>query len=165
MQMIRKKSFIELSEKANTLQSIDEMVEWIETQIQNDREENWRKKDFMLTLKVLEKSESVKVMIERIQNSTEFHGVDWDMLGGVYQINEVEQMGTFDYSAINPKVPNVPFGFLNTLWEKIKEMHVDGDRIYDFSSNSDDWTNCAGQSGYCLVRGNKILQVMTLMRS
>jgi len=165
MQMIRKKSFIELSEKANTLQSIDEMVEWIETQIQNDREESWRKKDFMLTLKILKKSESVKVMIERIQNSTEFHGVDWDMLGGVYQINEVEQMGTFDYSAINPKVPNVPFGFLNTLWEKIKVMHVDGDRIYDFSSNSDDWTNCAGQSGYCLVRGNKILQVMTLMRS
>jgi hypothetical protein len=163
--MIRKKSFIELSEKAHALQSIDEMVEWIETQIQNDREESWRKKDFMLCLKVLEKSESVKVMIERIQNSTEFHGVDWDMLGDVHQINEVEQMGTFDYSAINPKVPNVPFGFLNTLWEKIKVMHVDGDRIYDFSSNSDDWTNCAGQSGYCLVRGNKILQVMTLMRS
>ena len=163
--MIRKKSFIELSEKAHALQSIDEMVEWIETQIQNDREESWRKKDFMLTLKVLEKSESVKVMIERIQNSTEFHGVDWDMLGSEYEIFEVEKMGTFDYSVINPKVPNVPFGFLNSLWERIKERYVDGDRIYDFSSNSDDWTNCAGQSGYCLVRGNKILQVMTLMRS
>ncbi len=163
--MIRKKSFIELSEKANALQSIDEMVEWIETQIQNDREESWRKKDFMLTLKVLAKSESVNVMIERIQNSTEFHGVDWDMLGNEYEINEVERMGTFDYSAINPKVPNVPFGFLNSLWERIKERYVDGDRIYDFSSNSDDWTNCAGQSGYCLVRKNKILQVMTLMRS
>ena len=163
--MIRKKSFIELLEKANALQSIDEMVEWIETQIQNDREESWRKKDFMLTLKVLEISESVKVMIERIQNSTEFHGVDWDMLGNEYEIDEVEKMGKFDYSAINPQVPNVPFGFLNSLWERIKERYVDGDSIYDFSSNSDDWTNCAGQSGYCLVRGNKILEVMTLMRS
>ena len=80
MQMIRKKSFNELSEKANALQSIDEMVKWIENQIQNEQEQSWSKKDFMLALRILEKSESVKVMIERIQNSTEFHGVDWEMM-------------------------------------------------------------------------------------
>lgn len=165
MQMIRKKSFNELSEKANALQSIDEMVKWIENQIQNEQEQSWSKKDFMLALRILEKSESVKVMIERIQNSTEFHGVDWEMLVNEYEINEVERMGAFDYSAINPKVPNVPFGFLNYLWERIKERYIDGDKLFDFSSQSIDWKNCAGQSGYCLVRGNKILEVMTLMRS
>ena len=165
MKMIRKNSFNELLKKVNELQTIDEIEKWIANQIENEHEQSWRMKDFMLALKILEKSESVKVMIERIQNSTEFHGVDWDMLGNEYEIIEVERMGTFDYSAINPKVPNVPFGFLNSIWEGIKEKYVYGDRIYDFSSNSDDWTNCAGQSGYCLVRGNKILQVMTLMRS
>lgn len=165
MQMIRKKSFSELSEKANELQSIDEMIEWLEIQIQNEHKDSWLKKDFMLALRILEKSESIKVMIERIQNSIEFHGVDWEMLGNVYNINEVERMGKFDYSAINSKVPNVPFGFLNAIWERIKERYVEGDQIYDFSSKSDDWTNCAGQSGFCLVRGNKILEVMTLMRS
>ena len=165
MQMIRKKSFSELSEKANELQSIDEMEEWIANQIQNEQEQSWRKKDFLLALKILEKSESVKVMIERIQNSTEFHGVDWDMLGNKYEISEVERIGTFDYSAINLKVPNAPFGFLNSLWERIKEMYIEGDKLFDFSSQTIDWENCAGQSGYCLVRGNKILKVMTLMRS
>lgn len=163
--MISKKSFNQLLMKTKEFQTTDEMIEWLEIQVQNEHEDSWLKKDFMLALRILEKSESIKVMIERIQNSTEFHGVDWEMLGNVYNINEVERMGTFDYSAINPKVPNVPFGFLNVIWERIKESYVDGDKVYDFSSKSDDWSNCAGQSGYCLVRGNKILEVMTLMRS
>ena len=165
MKMIRKNSFNELLKKVNELQTIDEMEKWIANQIEYEQEQSWRMKDFMLALRILEKSESVTEMIERIQNSTEFHGVDWDMLGNEYEITEVERMGTFDYSAINPKVPNVPFGFLNSIWVGIKEKYVCGDRIYDFSSDSDDWSNCAGQSGYCLVRKNKILQVMTLMRS
>ncbi len=163
--MIRKNSFNELLKKVNELQTIDEMEKWIANQIENEQEQSWRMKDFMLALRILEKSESVTEMIERIQNSTEFHGVDWDMLGNEYEINEVERMGTFDYSSINSKVPNAPFGFLNSLWERIKEMYIEGDKLFDFSSQTIDWENCAGQSGYCLVRGNKILQVMTLMRS
>jgi hypothetical protein len=165
MKMIRKNSFNELLKKVNELQTIDEMEKWIANQIENEQEQSWRMKDFMLALRILEKSESVTEMIERIQNSTEFHGVDWDMLGNEYEINEVERMGTFDYSSINSKVPNAPFGFLNSLWERIKEMYIEGDKLFDFSSQTIDWENCAGQSGYCLVRGNKILQVMTLMRS
>ena len=163
--MIRKNSFNELIKKVNEFQTIDEMEKWIANQIENEQEQSWRMKDFMLALRILEKSESVTEMIERIQNSTEFHGVDWDMLGNEYEINEVERMGTFDYSSINSKVPNAPFGFLNSLWERIKEMYIEGDKLFDFSSQTIDWENCAGQSGYCLVRGNKILQVMTLMRS
>ena len=106
--MILKNSFNELINKVNEFQTIDEMEKWIANQIENEQEQSWRMKDFMLALRILEKSESVTEMIERIQNSTEFHGVDWEMLVNEYEINEVERMGAFDYSGSSAKVIVAP---------------------------------------------------------
>ena len=104
--------------------------------------------------------------LERLENSLQIHGVDWEMLSKERTYDDMVGYGSVDYSEISTRIPQIMFGFLNETWISMEEKYQVGDKFYEYSSvDKKAWKNLAGQSGYCLVRGNKILVTMTTMRS
>ena len=104
--------------------------------------------------------------MERLENSLQIHGVDWEMLSKERTYDDMVGYGSVDYSEISTRIPQIMFGFLNETWISMEEKYQVDDKFYEYSTvDKKAWKNLAGQSGYCLVRGNKILVTMTTMRS
>ena len=163
--MITDAGMKELAAKSIDFDCIGDFEKWIKLELKSVQRGTWRKLDLELALRVLRCSDRVQDMIERLENSTEFHGVDWDMLGREQSVDELEANNSYNCLEMNSRVPSVPFGFLNAAWESIKTSIQPGDKVHEFSSSDDSWQHLAGHSGYCLVRGNKVVSVMTLIRS
>jgi hypothetical protein len=117
-------------------------------------------------LRLLKSCQTSLDLLERFENSFQIHGVDWEMLSLERTYDDMVLYGSVDYSEISSHIPQVMFGFLNETWMLMEEKYQEGDKFYQFSSkDKNSWKNLAGQSGYCLVRGNRILVTMTTMRS
>jgi hypothetical protein len=107
-----------------------------------------------------------KITIERLANSLGSHGVDWTMLGhniGLDRLREIgeQRAAAFSLSQSGQSPPR-PFGYQYAIWKRIQESYRDGDRICFYcSSSNDEWRRGRAQSGYCLVRANKIEIVLT----
>lgn len=155
----------EIEEKSAAITLLSDFEVWLVHEQKRSKKGTWRRLDLSLAIRVLKCSDCVTDFVERLSNSRQMHGVDWDMLGSEQDIHEVEANNNCDYSSINSRVPQVPFGFLNAAWEGMKISMQPGDKIREFCSSDDSWEHLAGHSGYCLVRGNKIVSVMTLVRS
>lgn len=122
-----------------------------------------------LALELLKSATSKIEVVEKIENGLEPHGVGWHMLQRRVSINEMRIDGERRTKMVrerNPRVPNAPFGFKCGTFQWMEDNLQEGDEFYIYGSkNLSEWENLAGQSGYCMVRGNKIICVLTLMRS
>lgn len=49
-------------------------------------------------------------------------------------------------------VPNLPFGHLNAVWESFLENMEEGDQIWSFSADWEDWKGKETRKGYALIR-------------
>jgi hypothetical protein len=56
-----------------------------------------------------------------------------------------------------PDVPQVPFGYENDNWKKLKNQYKDGDEFYFFAANVQNWMFPHGTAGYVLIRDNQIV--------
>jgi len=109
-----------------------------------------------------------KTTIERLANSLESHGVDWTMLGHEIDLDRLREIGEQRAAAVPfakfGQDPPPPFGYQYAIWRQIQDSYRDGDRICFYSSSSDDeWRRGRTQSGYCLVRGNRIEVTLSSM--
>ena len=69
-------------------------------------------------------------------------------------INEVES-NAFIHDPLNA-VPNLPFGFLNPTWEKLKDGMSSGDEIWTFKTPDTQWRGESGiREGYVIVKQGK----------
>lgn len=58
----------------------------------------------------------------------------------------------------------IPFGFINSQWEKIKSSLIEGDELWEFCSPIETWENLMGCQGICLVRNEEIImEIITQM--
>jgi hypothetical protein len=130
-------------------------------------------KTFLMAKEILDGSKNVRDTIERLENSLEPHGVDWTMLRREITFGEIKRIAdSFVNTAeetnrtLETKIPAVPFGHNNSTWERMLREYQDGDKFHDYGTVSNKKYKTHGvQSGYCMVRGNKIMIVLTTMRS
>jgi hypothetical protein len=127
----------------------------------------------LLAQKIFNDCNSVADTIERLANSLEPHGIDWTMLGQELPLDRMQETANdFVENAermnkeLGLKIPAIPFGHKNSTWEWMLREYQDGDKFFHYSSgheNSD--PNRPVRNGYCMVRRNKIMIVLTTMRS
>lgn len=165
MRLISMAGMDELKEISGSFKTKNDFEKWIASELKKSNRGTWRKHDLAVALRVIRCSDNVKDTVERLENSTETHGVDWDMLGREGSIEEIENSNRVVTNSRDTNAPALPFGFLNSAWEAMKLKVGPEDRICDFSSSVQLWKKGAGQSGYCLVRGNRIIDIMVMMRS
>lgn len=122
-----------------------------------------------LALELLETAKTRIEVVEKIENGLEPHGVGWHMLDHEVSLDEMREDGWNRARIVyerNPKAPKAPFGFKCETFAWMEDNQQEGDKFYEYRSKDiGEWKNLAGQSGYCMVRGNKIICVLTLMRS
>ena len=122
-----------------------------------------------LALKLLETADTKIEVVEKIENGLEPHGVGWHMLDQEVTLDEMRDYGWRRARMVherNPNAPKAPFGFMCETFAWMEDNFREGDKFYEYRSKDiGEWKNLAGQSGYCMVRGNKIICVLTLMRS
>ena len=82
-------------------------------------------------------------------------GPGW-IIRGPLTIAQVEQESLEEIRKY-PDVPQVPFGYENDKWKKLKSQYRDGDEFYFFAANVQSWVFPHGMAGYVLIRGNEIL--------
>ncbi len=87
--MITDAGMKELAAKGIEFDCIGDFEKWIKLELKSVQRGTWRKLDLELALRVLRCSDRVQDMIERLENSTEFHGVDWDMLGRHHTVDQI----------------------------------------------------------------------------
>jgi hypothetical protein len=120
-------------------------------------------------LELLKTAETKIEVVEKIENGLEPHGVGWHMLDQEVTLDEMRDDGWRRVRMVyerNPNAPKAPFGFKCETFGWMEDNFLEGDRFYEYRSKDiGEWKNLAGQSGYCMVRGNKIICVLTLMRS
>lgn len=130
-------------------------------------------KTMRLAWEIYDQCRNAKDTLERLANSLESHGVDWNMLEKELSLDEMHQIGeNFVQTAreLNKgetfKVPEIPFGHKNNIWEWMLRDHQNGDKFFRYGTvNDKNDPHRPYRSGYCMVRGNKILIVLTTMRS
>ncbi len=54
-------------------------------------------------------------------------------------------------------VPQVPFGYENDKWNKLKSQYKKGDEFYFFGSDPVSWAYLRGELGYVLIRDNEVV--------
>jgi len=57
----------------------------------------------------------------------------------------------------SPDVPQVPFGYQNNYWNKLKSQYKEGDEFYFFGSDPVSWAYFRGRLGYVLIRDNEFV--------
>ena len=82
-------------------------------------------------------------------------GPGWAIRGPL-TIAQVEQK-SLEKIRESPDVPQVPFGYQNDNWNKLKSQHKDGDEFYFFGSDPVSWAYLRGELGYVLIRDNEIV--------
>jgi hypothetical protein len=83
-------------------------------------------------------------------------GPKWTIRGPL-TIEQVEQETLDDEIKKYPDVPQVPFGFQNKEWKKLKSKYKDGDEFFFYWSDPVSWFYLRGESGYVLIRQNKVV--------
>jgi hypothetical protein len=86
-------------------------------------------------------------------------GTGWAIRGPL-TIGQVEQE-TLEEIRKYPDVPQVPFGYKNDKWNKLKSKYKDGDEFYFFSLRST--PNHYGTAGYVLIRDNQIVGMIVVV--
>jgi hypothetical protein len=81
-------------------------------------------------------------------------GPSWSIRGPL-TIAQVEQESLEEIRKY-PDVPQVPFGYENDKWDKLKSQYKDGDEFYFFSSNERSYVFPHGTAGYVLIRDNQV---------
>jgi len=75
-------------------------------------------------------------------------------------IKEVEE----NYTYTLPDGKQVPFGYSNYKWQKLKQYIRETDELWDYSTDESSWQDLAGESGVALVRnGNVIADIMVMI--
>ena len=99
--------------------------------------------------------------VERLENCFSPWGVGWHMLDHEVTRERLEEIGSKTLGRNG-----------ETLYYQVNQyqdwfdIYEQGDKFYSFySKDVNEWKNLAGQSGYCMVRGNKIIRVHTTMRT
>jgi hypothetical protein len=59
-----------------------------------------------------------------------------------------------------PDVPQLPFGYQNDKWNKLKSQYKEGDELCFFGSDTVSWAYLRGTSGYVLIRHNEIVDLI-----
>ena len=126
-----------------------------------------------LAWKIFEQCGSANDTLERLANSLESHGVDWDMLGEELSIERMREIAHYfvkNAEKMNKdlglKIPAVPFGHKNSTWERMLREYQNGDKFFEYASSSDKSNyKSQYQTGYCLIRGNKVLVTLCTART
>jgi hypothetical protein len=82
-------------------------------------------------------------------------GLKWEIRGPL-MIEQVEQE-SLDNIKKYPDVPQVPFGYINDKWNALKSKYKDGDEFFYYLSDPLSWNYLRGESGYILIRQNKVV--------
>jgi len=127
----------------------------------------------LLAQKIFYDCNSAKDTIERLANSLEPHGIDWTMLDqelSLSRMHEIANDFVENAERINRElrlsIPALPFGHKNSTWEWMMREYQGGDKFFSYNTEDNDRAmHKAISSGYCMVRRNKIMIVLTTMRS
>lgn len=127
----------------------------------------------LLAQEIFEDCGNAKDTIERLANSLEPHGVDWNMLGQELSLSRMQEIGQYFVEnaekmnrEMGLRTPAVPFGYKNSTWEWMMREYQEGDKFYSYATKrKNEDKNYPIQTGYCMVRSNKIISVLTTMRS
>jgi len=90
-------------------------------------------------------------------------GPGWAIRGPL-TIAQIEQKALEEIRE-SPDVPQVPFGYENDNWNKLKSQYKDGDEFYFFASDDFSWRYTYGEAGYVLIRDNQIVGLKVTARS
>ena len=126
----------------------------------------------LLAQKIFYDCNSAKDTIERLANSLEPHGIDWTMLDqelSLSRMHEIANDFVENAERINRElrlsIPALPFGHKNSTWEWMMREYQEGDKFFHYNSgNKNPNPDHPIQSGYCMVRRNKIIIVLTTVR-
>ncbi len=90
-------------------------------------------------------------------NIPDIPGPAW-IIEGPLTIEQIEQE-SFERIKTSSRsdVPQVPFGFENDKWNKLKSQYKDGDEFYFFALDPRSSPSYYGTSGYVLIRDNQIV--------
>ena len=83
-------------------------------------------------------------------------GPGWGIRGPL-TIAQVEQE-SLEETTKSPHVPQVPFGYANDKWNKLKSQYKDGDEFYFFAADSRRYFQ--GTAGYVLIRDNELVDLI-----
>ena len=79
-------------------------------------------------------------------------GPGW-VIRGPLTITQIEQKSLEEMRESSRKdLPQVPFGFINDQWKKLKSQYKDGDELYFFGSEL--------MRGYVLIHKNKVIDII-----
>lgn len=81
-------------------------------------------------------------------------GPGWAIKGPL-TIEQIEQE-SLEKIREYPDVPQVPFGYQNDTWNKLKNQYENGDEFYFFGSDPVSWAYLRGELGYVLIRDNEV---------
>ncbi len=89
-------------------------------------------------------------------------GPGWSIKGPL-TIEQIEQE-SLEKIREYPDVPQVPFGYENDKWNKLKSQYKEGDEFYFFGSDPISWAYLRGRAGYVLIRDNEVIgSIVTLI--
>jgi hypothetical protein len=83
------------------------------------------------------------------------------IIKGPVTLEEVEKVGLDKVSGKD--CPQVPFGYQNKVWEKMKSQYRAGDIILYFKTDSKSWASLSGREGFVLIRGKEIIATITIL--
>jgi hypothetical protein len=84
---------------------------------------------------------------------------DW-LIGGPLTIEQVERENT---SEEDGRVPHVPFGFVNSIWEEFKSKIRRGDKLRAYCSPQETWDCLAGRAGVAIVRDGEVVEIINTL--
>lgn len=73
-------------------------------------------------------------------------------------VEKAEQAHLVTDKRLGPKP--VPFGFINSRWEKLKATMRPGDELWEFESSGESWEKLAGRAGLCIMREGQIIDAI-----
>jgi hypothetical protein len=88
----------------------------------------------------------------------DFVGITIDVLEEV----DVEAAERKELTSVisNGQRMDVPFGRMNSEWEKLKQLYEHGDCLFYFRTDQDSWNGLYGREGYVLVREGTVIYVI-----
>ncbi|WP_409267136.1 hypothetical protein [Massilia sp. BHUDP2] len=91
-----------------------------------------------------------------------------DEVSSPLTIEEIEKQSIDELSALRKEglpIPNVPFGYLNAHWLRLKSMVQSGDEIVKYSTSKSSWQGLHGQRGFALLRSGCIINRLVTAQS
>ena len=85
-------------------------------------------------------------------------GPSWEIRGPL-TIEQIEQKSLEEMRQYSDAL-QVPFGYSNDKWIKLRSQYIDGDEFYYYKSDSLSWQYFRGEAGYVLIRNNKVVSMI-----